>query len=108
MYHTKAKDPKGCLLKRAVFLFGLLTLLLCFYNLSEALSADEAEFSKVYSEKGISINGVETVNSMSFNVAVPDIGMSEVNGEDGVTYHKISIPDSAFLTEEEGAPSSLI
>lgn len=43
MYHAKAKDSKGRSFKRAIFLFGLLTLLLCFYNLSDALVSDNSE-----------------------------------------------------------------
>jgi hypothetical protein len=86
------------LAKGGMLLVGLLVVLLCV-----SVHAETTNFTKAYSEGGVSIKGEESVTSISLNVAIPNIGILEV-GEDGNTYHKISIPDSKFLTKEEGAP----
>jgi subtilisin family serine protease len=61
-------------------------------------------FSKIYSQNGIAIEGEESARSITLNIHTPKIDISEVRGEDGNVYHKLAIPDSNFLTKDEGGP----
>jgi len=74
--------------KRHIFLAGLLTLLLCFSN---------AGYTETVIEE-------ETNNSIRLNITVPNMNITEIEADDGNTYCKILLPNSKFLTTEEGAP----
>jgi len=103
---------KSTIFKKVILITTLVIAAGAFLSLEVAYSqngqsGDGEEiitFSKVYSQNGVYIDGKQISNSISFTINVPKISISQILGNDGITYHKISMPDSNFLTRDEGGP----